>query len=171
MLTIRSAQLEDAAAIARCHIAAWRDAYRPVLADEVLNNISLEDKAVQWREKLLLPNTRALIAEIPQIGIVGFLYGGPERTGRFDFRGEIYGVYLLKEYRAQGIGRQLFQAFARSLAVDQIATIIVWALEGNDCRAAYAAWGGAEIERGPIKIGEQELTELAYGWRDVQDVL
>ena len=167
MTSIRSAQLEDAQAIARCHIAAWRDTYRPIIADEVLNNLSLEDNFVKWKQNLRQPNTSAQVAETAQAGIVGFLHGGRERTGRVDFRGEIYAVYLLKEYRRQGIGRQLFQSFAQALVKEETTSLIVWALEGNECRAAYSAWGGEEIERGPIRIGKQDLIEVAYGWREI----
>jgi GNAT superfamily N-acetyltransferase len=169
-MVIRSAELDDAQAIARCHIAAWRDTYRPIIADEYLDNLSLDDHVAKWTKNLQQPGCHTFVAEHDQRGFVGFIHGGQERTRRTDFQGEIYAIYILKEIRGRGIGRKMFQRIAGALVQDQITTLIVWALEGNECRAAYASWGGVEIERGPIKIGQQDLIEVAYGWRDIRSV-
>lgn len=171
MTAIRPAQLDDAQAIACCHVAAWRDTYRPIIADDYLDNLSLDDHVAKWTKSLQQPDCHMFVAENEQGGLVGFVHGGRERTGRMDFRGEIYAMYILKDFRGQGIGRRLFQRFADALLRDQITSLIVWALEGNECRAAYAAWGGEEIERGPIKIGQQNLIEVAYAWKDIGGVV
>jgi hypothetical protein len=62
----------------------------------------------------------------------------------------------------------MFRRIARMLLAGQVTTLIVWALEGNEHRAAYAAWGGEVIGQGPIKIGQQDLIEVGYGWRDLR---
>jgi len=170
-LTIRLARFVDAAAIARCHVAAWRDTYRPLVADEYLNNLSLDDHIARWVNNLEPSAGHTFVAEHERGELIGFVRGGRERTGRADYRGEIYALYILKEFRRQGVGRQLFQAFAAALLEDRITSLIVWALEGNQHRAAYAAWGGEEIERGPILIGQQDLVEVAYGWRDIRTII
>lgn len=166
--SIRHANVADAEALARCHIAAWRDTYRPLLADEYLDLLSLDNHVAGWIEKLRQPDWHTLVAQDDQRQPIGFLSGGPERTGRADYRGEIYSVYLLKACRRQGTGRRLFQRFAEELIRNQIFSLIVWALEGNECRAAYAAWGGQEVECAGIKIGQQDLVEVAYGWTELR---
>jgi hypothetical protein len=52
----------------------------------------------------------------------------------------------------------------------EITSLIVWALEGNECRHCYSAWGGEEIAVGPIRISKQDLIEVAYGWRDIRSL-
>jgi hypothetical protein len=99
MVTIRVGLPEDAAAIAHCHIVAWRDTYRPILAEEYLNNLSLETPAAKWATNLQQPQCHTFVAKSDLGELVGFINGGPERTGRSDYRGEIYSIYILKEWR------------------------------------------------------------------------
>ena len=168
MTTIRAARPEDAEAIARCHIAAWRDTCRPIVADEYLKNLSLETQTAKWIKNLQQPNCHTFVAETSRGELVGFINGGPERTGRTDYCGEIYAIYILKAWRGRGIGRYLLLRFSTFLLENRITSLIVWALQGNKCRHCYEAWGGEEIATGPIKIGEQELVEVAYGWSDIK---
>ena len=168
MVTIREAVQEDAAEIARCHIAAWRDTYHPIVAEEYLNNLSFEEHTKKWTASLQQPQCRSFVAEIDREGLIGFINGGPERTGRTDYRGEIYSIYILKAWRGRGVGRKLLARFSKALLESQVDSVIVWALEGNEHRHCYSAWGAHEIAAGPIKIGTQELIEVAYGWPDTR---
>ncbi|HNH26830.1 MAG TPA: hypothetical protein PLR93_07410 [Anaerolineales bacterium] len=52
MVTIRKAVLKDASAIATVHVAAWKEAYRGIVADEVLNNLSIQRRTEQWTNSL-----------------------------------------------------------------------------------------------------------------------
>jgi len=168
MISTRPPQLADARAIARCHIAAWRDSYRPLVAEEILGKPSLEeDYVAKWVDRLGQPDSLIFVAENDQGELLGFIQGGRERTGRTDYPGEIYSVYVLKEHRGQGIGRKLFQRLAGSLLAIEVTTAIVWVFEANPCRYCYAAWGGEPIAAKPIKVGEQELVQVAYAWRDL----
>jgi ribosomal protein S18 acetylase RimI-like enzyme len=167
MTILRAARPADAEAIARCHIAAWRDTYRPIVAEEYLNNLSLEDHVTKWIARLHQPDCPTFVAEIASGELVGFINGGRERTGRTDYRGEIFSIYILKGFRGQRIGRRLLRRFSAALLENGIASLIVWAFQDNECRHCYAAWGGQEIAVGPIKVGEQNLVEVAYGWQDI----
>jgi ribosomal protein S18 acetylase RimI-like enzyme len=166
MTSIRFARPEDVAAIAHCHIAAWRDTYRPIVAEQYLSSLVPQDHVVEWAKRLQQPECHTLVAESSSHEIVGFVHGGPERTGRTDFCGEIYSIYILREFRRQGIGKRLFLGMTDALREDKIESVIVWALEGNQYRACYAAWGGEQVAVGPIRIGQQDLVEVAYGWSD-----
>jgi ribosomal protein S18 acetylase RimI-like enzyme len=171
MISIRPPQPTDARAIARCHVAAWRDSYRPLIAEAILSRPSIEDDYVRkWNDRLRQPDSLIFIAEDGPSELLGFIQGGRERTGRTDYEGEIYSVYVLKEYRGQGIGRKLFRQFAASLLENQITSAIVWVFEENQGRHCYAAWGGEPIATAPIKVGEQELVQVAYGWRDLRGI-
>lgn len=170
MTPIRPARLTDALAIARCHVAAWRDTYRPDVADEYLNQMSIEDHAATWEKNLQQAGCHTFVAEEQRGLLIGFVHGGRERAGDIDFAGEIYAIYLLQDCRRQGTGRRLFEQLVGVLLENQITSLIVWALEGNEYRACYAAWGGEQIAAAPIKIGQQDLVEVGYGWRDLRGV-
>ena len=148
-------------AIARCHIAAWRRSYRPLLADEILSRPSLEDDyETKWSGRLRQPPNLIFLAEDDVQKLLGFVLAGPERTGRSDYQGEIYLAYLLEEYRGQGIGRKLFQRLAGAWLENQVASAIVWVFEENPCRHCYAAWGAEPVATCPIKVGQQDKTGL-----------
>jgi ribosomal protein S18 acetylase RimI-like enzyme len=168
MISIRPPQPADARAIARCHVAAWRDSYRPLIAEATLSRPSVEDDYVRkWNDRLRQSDSIIFVAENDRGELLGFIQGGRERTGRTDYEGEIYSVYVLKECRSQGIGRKLFQQLAGSLLENQITSAVVWVFEENQCRHCYAAWGGEPIATAPIKVGEQELVQVAYAWRNL----
>jgi GNAT superfamily N-acetyltransferase len=168
MISIRPPQLADARMIARCHVAAWRDSYRPQISETILSQPSVEeDYVAKWTGRLAEPNNRIFVAQHDSGELLGFILGGRERTGRTDYQGEVFSVYVLKEYRSQGIGRALFQRLAGSLLEHGLASAIVWVFEENPCRQCYAAWGGEQVATKAIKVGEQQLVQVAYGWRDL----
>jgi len=47
--------------------------------------------------------------------IVGFASGGVNRNDFPDYQGELYAIYILREYQGKGIGRQLTEAVASRL--------------------------------------------------------
>lgn len=55
------------------------------------------------------------VAEADGRGVVGFISGGPERTGDPAYAGEVYAVYILGQYQRQGIGRQLVVTLVNQL--------------------------------------------------------
>jgi hypothetical protein len=52
LMLIRRATLEDAAAIARVRVDTWRTAYRGIVPDEFLDNMSYEGNESRWAEML-----------------------------------------------------------------------------------------------------------------------
>jgi hypothetical protein len=51
-MLIRAAQIEDAKQIAEVHVASWRAAYRGILPDSMLDNLSVEKRTELWQERL-----------------------------------------------------------------------------------------------------------------------
>ena len=95
---IRLARLDDAPAIAEVHVASWRTTYKGIFSDTLLDSLSVDKREQSWRETLALPepNSVTLVACNVDGGIVGFISGGAERTGRLGYEGELYAIYLLQ---------------------------------------------------------------------------
>ena len=170
MIDIRPATLNDARAIARVQVETWKTAYRGVVADEFLDAFSEDDRTDRWSEILLRPEQGSFVAEIESHGVIGFANGGPERDGREDFRGELYGLYVLPDWHGQGIGKQLVTTFAEWLLKSGSDTMLVWTLADSPFRRFYERLGGKHVAERNINIGEQPLVEVAYGWDDVQAI-
>ena len=143
MTVIRPAVIDDAPAIAHVHVEAWRTAYRGIMPSEFLDGLSKGDRRDKWIAILTkdAPKEFNIVAE--QDGqIVGFASGGPDRKSDPNFTGELYAIYLLEEYRSQGIGTALFQQSVETLLGFGMDSMKVWVLRENPCRKFYERLGG-----------------------------
>jgi GNAT superfamily N-acetyltransferase len=170
-MLIRQATPADAAAIARVQIEGWRTTYRNIVADELLDRLSHEERTRQWIEDFRRPEVITFVGVDEAVGPVAFAASGPERTARGDYQGELYAIYILAEFRGLGIGRQLVRRTASSLITSGKHGMLVWVFEDNPYRRFYESLGGKLIGKQPIEIGKQTLTEVAYGWDDLKAIL
>lgn len=165
-MRIREASPADSPAIALVHVDSWRSTYRGIISDEVLAGLSYSDRERMWHGSLTAHESSNFIyvVEADEGPIVGFAAAGKERTGRTDFPGEIFAIYLLQDYHGRGWGRQLFQAAAARLAFEGLKGLMLWVLADNPTRGFYEALGGRLLGEQPTQIGLDSLVEVAYGW-------
>jgi ribosomal protein S18 acetylase RimI-like enzyme len=167
---VRHAEIEDAAAIARVHVASWRTTYRGLLSDEFLDSLDGAGYEARWSRTLRDASTRVYVAADGR-EIVGFASGGRERAGEDGYEGELYAVYVLAEAQRHGHGVRLVQAVVSGLRELGLADMIVWVLRDNPgARKFYERLGGIFVREQPITIGSMVLREVAYGWRSLADV-
>ena len=168
---VRAAGVEDAAAIARVHVATWRTAYRGLLPDEFLESLTDDVYTERWRRGIADPLSRVFVAE-DETGVVGFASGGRERAGEDGYRGELYAIYVLDRAQRHGHGRELVRAVTGALREMRFDDMIVWVLRDNaPARKFYERLGGVYVRTQPIAIGPALLQEVSYGWRSLGDVL
>lgn len=152
------------------HVESWRTTYRGLVANDVLDNLSVERRAAYWASSLndQETTTRTFIAEDTDTGeIVGFASAGPERDGHETYRSELYAIYLLEEAQGMGLGKLLTAAVVDALLDAGYESMMVWVLADNPARQFYRAIGGAEITSKRIQIGPDDLEEIALGWDDL----
>ena len=167
---VRQAGPEDAAGIARVHVATWRTAYRGLLSDDFLASLSESAYAERWRRTLSGAADRVYVAENVD-GIIGFASGGKERAGEGAYSGELYAIYVLREAQGHGHGRRLVQAVVGGLRELGLPNMIVWVLRDNvAARRFYERLGGTYVREQPITIGSTLLQEVSYGWPSLDGV-
>jgi GNAT superfamily N-acetyltransferase len=167
---VRSATLDDAAEIARVHVATWRSAYRGLLADDFLESLSETHYTERWKRVIGEGVSRVFVADEPE-GIVAFASGGRERAGETGFAGELYALYVLEGSQRRGHGHELVRAVAGALRELQLPDMIAWVLRDNSsARAFYERLGGTYIRAQPITIGATTLEEVSYGWRGLDEI-
>ncbi len=171
---VREARQEDAAAIAGVHVDSWRTSYRSIVPEGFLADMSYENFEDRWRGWLRDvedPHWACRVAELPSGRIAGFASGGPRRGPAYpDYAGELYALYLLREYQRAGIGRRLFGSVARGLAEGGGTSLLTWVLARNPSRHFYDAVGGELLGSQEIEIGGARLEEVAYGWLGIEVV-
>jgi len=162
---IRLAIPSDAEAIAIVHVQAWQETYKNIIDNNYLNNISFEEKLV-LRKKILSEQKENEIHLVALVGekVVGFCDGGKARD--VGNKGEIYAIYLLDEYKRQGIGKALFNKIRSYFITHGLTPFIVWVLESNfTAREFYQKLGGTEIAAEMVNIGNDTYKEIAYSFK------
>src|SRR5437867_3300062 len=142
---IRLATPDDARAIAALHVEGWRAAYRDLLPDDILDRLSVDERATGWRERLARPasrDERVFIIAGPVDGaaaaagdgLLGFAAVGPTRDrdhggGRV---GEIYAIHLAAAIWRQGAGSRLLERAVDDLRAHGYGDVTLWVLDGNE---------------------------------------
>ncbi|MDD5264274.1 MAG: GNAT family N-acetyltransferase [Candidatus Bipolaricaulis sp.] len=144
-IVIRRAVSEDAPALARVHVDAWRAAYRGLVPDERLSKLSYargeENFLRSMREG---PEETYAVEEAG--AVVGFLTLGASRDADVDAKtvGEIWGVYLAPEHWRRGIGTRLCWHAEQLLATRGCRSVVLWVFAENlQARCFYEAMGYA----------------------------
>ncbi|WPP35147.1 GNAT family N-acetyltransferase [Bacillus sonorensis] len=164
---IRKAVLADAKGIARVHVDSWKTTYANIVPDDYLQGLTYEKREQIWIKNIPLGGVYA--AENNEGEIVGFSSGGAERSGKYSgFDGELYAIYILKEYQGHGIGKALFKQIIDEIKGMGLRSMIVLVLKENVSRLFYEALGGQKIDAIEVEIGGRKLSELVYGWEDIR---
>jgi len=125
---IRKATIEDAEAIARIHVQAWREAYRGIIPAEYLAGLSEEMKAAFWRQQLASGRSVTLVA-LDGEKVVGWASGGPSQSAESTAVREIFAIYISPSVWRRGVGRKLMQEIETALL--GTGPIILWVLRAN----------------------------------------
>ena len=144
-MTIRRALPDDAPALARLHVDAWRVAYRGLVPDSRLDGLDYDRRAVRFREQVEeAPDQTYVIEQEGQL--LGFLTLGACRDPDVDpqITGEIWGIYLAPQYWRRGAGTLLCRYAEQVLALRGYSELKLWVLAGNSsARRFYEAMGFA----------------------------
>lgn len=127
---VRPATEADARAVAEIRIATWRATYAGIVPQSVLDRMDV-DRTVQGICGILASNTRVLVVETPEAGVVGYAFTAPARDDDADGLGEIEAIYVRPEAQGRGLGGQLLAASSADLAARGFDTLVLWVLTDN----------------------------------------
>ncbi|MGE7184258.1 N-acetyltransferase family protein [Peribacillus sp. NPDC006672] len=170
-MKIRRAIEEDVNGIANVHINSWQTTYKGILPDQYLSSLNLEARRKNWLRNLKMLHNATFVAENAHGEIIGFAAGGPEQTNDPHIQGEVYAIYILKEYQRQGFGRQMINAVIHELIRMEHKNLIIWALKDNPSCGFYKALGGQVKAEKTVKMAGIELIEVGFEWEDIKDIL
>ena len=146
MIEIRPARPDDADAIARAHVDAWRVGYRGLFPDEFLDSTEFESTRFErWRSGAWANlEGSALFVPVLDGRVVGFGHAGPERVEpacdvsgsameapAAASRGEVYGFYVHPESWGSGVATPLMAACTESLVSAGFTSAVLWVLRDN----------------------------------------
>ena len=164
-MQIRPFQEADAHSISCIYIRTWQDTYLGLVPFGCLYSMSESHLERGFMNELTSQEVISYVAE--DAGeVVGFVSGGYERQGDDIYNGEIYALYVLKNYQRQGIGAGLVSALARKLNHFGIYSMLVWVLEHNPYRRFYEKISGMYLRKQRMPFSGELLDAVAYGWID-----
>ena len=106
------------------HWKAWHEAYPGLIDRAYLEGFTLEkctETAFRWLDRILVAKDGDRV--------VGFAGYGAYRDDSLPGTGEVYALYILKEYFGKKVGYALMRAALEKLA--EYEQVAVWVLEGN----------------------------------------
>jgi GNAT superfamily N-acetyltransferase len=163
-IIIRTSTLSDANEVAEIHVKSWQQSYRSIIDEHYLQNISCGDR-LELRNKILQSNdsNQIHLVAVYDGKIIGFCDAGPAFENNATYRGEIYAIYLLEEFKKMGIGQQLLQASHEFLAQKKLLPYVAWVLKANHSACAFYQKNGGILSGEKIEeIGNKSYTEVAY---------
>ncbi len=168
-MVIREATRTDVKGIATVHVDCWRTTYKNIVPDNYLDNLTYDSREKLWMS--VISKGKVFLVENDQGKIIGFANGGKERSGKYSgFAGELYAIYILKEYQGQGIGKLLLKSVVNELKKIEIYSMIALVLEENHSCKFYEALGGTIIDKMEIEISGKKLKEVVYGWTCIHNI-
>jgi ribosomal protein S18 acetylase RimI-like enzyme len=137
-------------------VRTWQTAYRHIFPPQRLGELSVEQRAAQWRQH---PPLVAVAADV----VVGFVSVGARRDDD-GTDGELFAIYVDPDHWGSGAGRDLIVAGEKRLSELGYTDAILWVLEDNPRarrfyeRAGWSADGGRRL----IAALGIEVSEVRY---------
>lgn len=172
-LSIRSAKLADAQAIADFHVKVWRHTYRDLAPAESYAVLDEAYRGKSWTKKLSSPEPDQLVLVAENAGrIIGIGAAGQPSHPIFAGRGEIKFLYIDTDFQRRGVGRNLLTRLATHLKQLQFPGAALSVVKGNDAALAFytalnGRLAGEFIDPGPMWHSDN----LVLVWDDLQSLI
>ena len=166
-MRIRPALPEDAKSIAEVHVAAWQAAYRGLMPDAYLDELTVEKRTAVWQRSLALPSPGTVVVAETKDSLAGFCLFGPTRDedGKNKSAGEILAINIRPDCWRNGFGRALCDLALGEAPRRGWVLVTLWVLNGNQrARRFYESLGFSldGTDRIDTKLIGAPLHELRY---------
>lgn len=167
---IRPGTERDIETVSRAYVESWKSTYEGLAPDPFVKGMTAESAAAIFRDSLK-PNDYSYflhVAESSDGRVIGFADGGKERSHPEKGEGELYAIYLLKEFQGRGIGGKLFRASVQSLADSGMDSMMAWVMEKSPYRKFYERMDG---KRGTgakqLEVAGEKIALVSYHWNGI----
>ena len=134
-VTLRAARADDSGAIARVIVQAWRETYRGVVPDRILDDPGFLDARERFWTAVLTEepyrDNRIVVAERDG-RMVGVAMSGPVDDVESDWDAQLYVLYVVASELGSGAGAALFDAVVRPEDA-----VVLWVADPNPRAQAF----------------------------------
>lgn len=141
-IIIRKATEKDSEDIINVNNSTWNTTYKGLIPDGILKKYTnnSEEKIIKIK-KIIKEYDNFLIA-LDNKKVIGLISYGKSLNKEFKNSGEIYSLYLIKEYQGLGIGKKLFFKGIEELIKKGFDSMIINVLENNPTIKFYIKYSG-----------------------------
>jgi len=125
--TVSAATADDVPALAGIFVRCWRDAYRGVVAEEILDRLDPADEAQRWGD--LVATQRVLVARDGNQPVGMVRIGADEADAS---RGHVFSLYVDPAASGGGVGRALLGCAHEELAAAGFRRATLWVFAANE---------------------------------------
>jgi len=159
-MKVRRAEISDAKIITQINVETWKNSYRGLIDDSILNARNVDDKRIKgWQDNIQNPDLIVLVCEDEEI--MGYLTAGPARDD-FGIENEIYAFYVKPSAQRKGIGTRLMNEYKNIISHK---SFYLYMLKNNHKAGNfYIKNGGSICEKfnRDLKLGEHTVQEVCY---------
>lgn len=159
-ITVRPAEVEDAPALARVHVESWRETYRGLMSDEILDDPAFIARREQFWTALLTEGKNAVATAVLSGRIVGVAMAGPARDPDASWEKQLYVLYTYAAVHGQGAGTGLLTA-----VIGPADSAALWVADPNPRAQAFYRRHGfdfdgtSKVEHG---VRERRMTRTGH---------
>ena len=132
-ITIRKVSIDDAYDFALNHITCWQDAYKGIIPEDYLDNMSseLEQRAEKNRQILANPGDCEYCCVELNGEMIGRLVFGKSHDEDKSDAGEVHAIYLLAPFWGNGYGKQMLIYALAELKQAGYKEATIWVFKEN----------------------------------------
>jgi ribosomal protein S18 acetylase RimI-like enzyme len=158
-MEIRKARASDAREIIEVNVKTWCTTYSGIMPEEVLKKrVDSIEESIKKCEATVEQKDNSLVA-IEDNKVVGIVSYGKSKVMDEINTGEIYSIYVLKEYQGRHIGEGLFVAANKVLKEKGYEKMALTCITQNASNKFYMKMGGKIIKVIKTNILGAELEE------------
>ncbi len=144
---IREAKREDCFIIPKITTICWQETYPGIVSEAFLTKLKLNEKDRIQKAYAEFNSTpyQELVLEVNG-KVVGFVRYGSSSYPKIPQCGEIFALYILKDYQGYGYGKKLVNAALAKLKNQGFKAVIIGCLAENKSNDFYKHIGGKLID-------------------------
>lgn len=163
---IRKSTIEDCEDVCRVVTIAWNETYKGIVPDYFLKELkdNEQERIQNSIKKFKQSKNKKLVLEVNG-RVVGFANYGKSEDEEYNQCGEIFALYIIKEYKGKGFGKKLVESAKKDLKNMGYSNMIISCLKGNESNEFYKHIGGKYIKDRIFK--KLNLPENVYYFENI----
>lgn len=164
-IIIRNVRKEDLPSVVDIKIKGWQVAYKGIVDDTYLTNLSNErETRIAKMEKNYMTNG-FIVAELDNevVGFCRYIFDNSFSPEIDDVDCELCAIYVKPDLKRQGIGKELFNYVIQEQKKNNNKNMILWCLkENSNSRKFYEKMGGNLYGENEIEMGGKKYKKVGY---------